>query len=107
LAITVVYPEPAQSHGSPRAFGELMNLRDCNVYRWSLSISLDNDAFSTGLTGIVEAAITGTRTRGVAGANPVVAGPSVDASIASISAAGVVTFSISAPVTLDLIVWAK
>lgn len=104
MAITVVAPAPTQLQAGPRGHANQLPLQDCNFYRWSLSVGADNDTFDTKLHGIVETAITGTRTAALA---TVPAFASGDCTIASISTAGVVTFSVAGATTLDLLVWAK
>lgn len=95
----------------PENFPPDADLRGCRLHRWSL-VADNTDTHDTGLgtsVGIVETAITGTRSAsqlepGGSGAQYQFA--SGDISIASISD-GVVTFSAAGSTLFDLLIWTK
>lgn len=113
MAITVVQPSGWTTTAStnpvtPLDLARRHPLADKKLYRWSLVVGADNDEFDTGVSGIVEVAIVGTRslTSGMQGTSAF-AGASGDCSVAGLSAAGVVTFSVAGSTALDLLVWAN
>ncbi len=111
MAITQTQPPtvttPTRDYGSSALdHGKTVPLSDCNHYRWSLTVGADSDTFATGIPGIVEAAITGQRTRTTYGSS-VEGYATNNCRISAISAAGVVTFRVAGSTDLDLLVWAK
>lgn len=107
MAITVVYPAPGEEQDSPANNSGYLPLSNAKLYRWSLVVGADNDTFATGLSGIREVAITGTRSKVSYDGQYTLAHASGDCSIAGVSAAGVVTFSVAGSTLLDLLVWAN
>jgi hypothetical protein len=95
-ATVVTYGGPERNLNRP--------LGNAVLHRWSLTVAADNDTHATGLSNIVETAITGTRTTADPGA--ALAFADGDCTIASVSSAGVVTFSVAGSTNLDLLVWA-
>lgn len=106
MAITVVNP-PTTGLAGPQSHGAMLNLKGTTLYRWSLIVGADNDTFDTGLKGIVEIAIAGTRSVTTYAAPQSLAFASGDCAIVSVSNAGVVTFSVAGSTLLDLLVWAS
>ena len=109
-SVTQVAPDPTLAPysttgvtGTPvGGFG--LNLSDCNLYRWSLSIQ-NGQTFASGLTGIVEYAIAPTRTQQAYGG-------STDGTLAgscrvSALSNGTFTFGASTTVACDLLVWTR
>lgn len=94
---------PSGTHANPRQHANQLPLSDCNFYRWSLTAG-NGDTHATGLSGIVETAITGTRTPGLT-TTPAVASGNIR--ISSIGATGIITFAAAGSTTFDLLVWAK
>lgn len=108
MAVTVIYPEPTQAHGSPLEFGRSRRLDDCKHYRWSIAIGASGDTFATGVTGIVEYALTATRTAPGTPQFPAVHAGTSKFCVSALSAAGTFTFSTDdVDIELDLLVWAK
>ena len=107
MAITVVFPPPGNTLADPASNSGSLPLSNAKLYRWSLLGGADNDTFATGLSGIREVAITGTRTRTSYDSQYGLQGASGDCSVAGVSAAGVVTFSVAGSTLLDLLVWAN
>lgn len=106
-AVTVVHPDPTQTHGSPLEFGRSRSLDGCKHYRWSLSIGTSGDTFASGVTGIVQYALSATNDD-PGTLVPATHGSTAQFCVTAISAAGVFTFSTDiSNVTLDLLVWAK
>lgn len=102
-AATVVNP-PTTGFAGAREHGAHIPMEG-RPHRWSLSIANDNDTFDTGLKGITETAITGTRALTYTG-QPALAFASGDCCIASISGS-TITFSAAGATTFDLLVWAS
>lgn len=107
LAITVVFPPSGTTQGDAANNSGFLPLSNAKLYRWSLVVGADNDTFATGLSGIREVAITGTRSKATYDAQYALAHATGDCSIVSVSAAGVVTFSVTGATSLDLLVWAN
>jgi hypothetical protein len=103
MAVTVVNP-PTTGRAGPQEHGAYVQMGQ-RPHRWSLTMTADNDTFDTGLKGITETAITGTRALTYAGKDTL-AFASADISIASISGS-TITFSAAGAVTFDLLVWAS
>lgn len=93
-AATVVY----HGKGEGSLFLPLGNKR---LFRWSLVFG-DGDTHDTGLNGIVEVALTGTRVQG----SGTIAHASADCSVASISGSTVTLSAAGAGTIADLLVWA-
>lgn len=107
MAITVVFPPSGNTLADVANNGSYLPLSNAKLYRWSLVVGADNDTFATGLSGIREVAITGTRVKGLYDQQYSLAHASGDCSIVSVTAAGVVTFSVAGATSLDLLVWAN
>lgn len=103
-AATVVAPDPNLAQAGPREHANQLPLSDCNFYRWSLTAA-DTNTFASGIAGIVEYAITGTRT---AGLTTTPALPAAAIRVSALSAAGTFTFNVASGTrAFDLLVWAK
>lgn len=103
-AATVVNP-PATGRAGPQEHGAMIPMKGATLYRWSL-VADNADTHATGLKGILETAITGTRAASYVGAlNPTFASGNI--AISSVSTAGVVTFSAAGSTLFDLLVWAS
>lgn len=107
LAITAVFPPSGNTLADVANNGSYLSLSNAKLYRWSLVVGADNDTFATGLSGIREVAITGTRAKINYDTHYSLVGASGDCSVVGVSAAGVVTFSVGGAVVLDLLVWAN
>lgn len=103
-AATVVAPDPNLAQAGPREHANQLPLSDCKFYRWSLSAANTN-TFDSGIPGIVEYALTGTRTPGLT-TTPALPGASIR--VSALTSAGVFTFGVaSGTQAFDLLIWAK
>lgn len=103
-AATVVAPSPTQTQAGPREHANQLPLSDCKFYRWSLTVA-NGDTFESKVPGVVEYALTGTRT---AGYTTVPAFPAATLRVSGIDETGTFTFSVSSGTrAVDLLVWAK
>lgn len=92
-ATVVTYGGPERNLNRP--------LGNAILHRWSL-VAGNGDTHDTGLDGIIETAITGTRVTGDPGA--ALAFASGNCAISSVSG-GVVTFTAAGSTLFDLLVW--
>lgn len=107
-AVFVTNPDPTQTHGSPLEYGRSRRLDDCKHYRWSLEITSSGDTFASGVTGIVEYALTASKTSPGTPQFPAVHLSGEKFCVSALSAAGTFTFSTdTTDIALDLLVWAK
>lgn len=95
-AVVIRYKNPEGNMTRP--------LNDAKLHRWSLSAG-NTDTHATGLTGIIETALSGTRTTN--DTEGVLTFPTGNITISSVSAAGVVTFAAAGATVFDLLVWTK
>ena len=94
---------PSGTHANPREHANQLPLQDARFFRWSLTAG-NGDTHITNLPGIIETAITGTRTPGLT-TTPAVASGNIR--VSTIGADGLITFAAAGSTTFDLLVWAK
>lgn len=109
VAVTQVFP--TSTSGGAKDNNIWLELASKNLYRFSLVVGADNDTFDTGLSGIVETAITGTRAiagdlHGAGSVKQTLTFASGDCTITGVSGS-TVTFSVAGSTALDLLVWAN
>lgn len=109
VAVTQVFP--TSTSGGAKSNNSWLPLQGKNLYRFSLVVGADNDTFDTGLSGIVETAITGTRStsgdlHGAGTVKQTLQFASGDCTILGVTGS-TVTFSVAGSTALDLLVWAN